>query len=210
MVDIPSGLRERKKAATRARLVVVARALFQSHGFERTTIEEICDQAEVSQGTFFNYFTSKYGVLGEITRQAMTEIIEHMKDAGAAHESTEARLRDFYDRMFRWLDEDQQFAIIVLELGSVRASEVEDLRELDSQRRSLIELTMRQGQASGEIRDDFTAQELAVILNSLGAVAVTEWLRRKESLEVGIARADRMVDFFMEAVSAESPGRRRR
>jgi AcrR family transcriptional regulator len=210
MVDVPSGLRERKKAATRTRLVEVARALFQTRGFERTTIEEICDQAQVSQGTFFNYFTSKYGVLGEIARRAMAEILEHMKDAGAAHSSTEARLRDFYDRMFRWLDEDQQLALVVLELGSLRTSEIEDLRELDSQRRSLIELTMRQGQTAGEIRDDFTAQELAVILNSLGAVAVTEWLRRKESVEVGIARAERMVDFFMEAVSAESPGRKRR
>jgi len=52
-------LRETKKAATRRALVAAANRRFHRHGFEQTTIEEICADAGVSRRTFFRYFESK-------------------------------------------------------------------------------------------------------------------------------------------------------
>ena len=52
-------LRETKKAATRRALVVAANRRFHRHGFEQTTIDEICADARVSRRTFFRYFESK-------------------------------------------------------------------------------------------------------------------------------------------------------
>jgi AcrR family transcriptional regulator len=56
-------LRERKKAATKERLYFEALDLFRRQGFSATTIEEIAEAAEVSKGTFFNYFPSKEALL---------------------------------------------------------------------------------------------------------------------------------------------------
>jgi AcrR family transcriptional regulator len=74
------GLRERKRAETRARLETAAVTLVLKNGLEHTTIDAICEAADVSGRTFFNYFDSKEdAILGlrdsEITDEEVAAVL---------------------------------------------------------------------------------------------------------------------------------------
>lgn len=57
--DVPGGLRERKKARTRAAIQHEALRLFREQGYEATAVEQIARAAEISPSTFFRYFRAK-------------------------------------------------------------------------------------------------------------------------------------------------------
>jgi AcrR family transcriptional regulator len=58
-----TGLRERKKAKTRAEIQRQALRLFRERGYEATTVGRIAEAAEVSESTFFRYFPTKEDVV---------------------------------------------------------------------------------------------------------------------------------------------------
>ena len=57
------GLRERKKARTKASIQQHAMRLFEQQGYQATTVEQIAEAAEVSPSTFFRYFPTKEDVV---------------------------------------------------------------------------------------------------------------------------------------------------
>ncbi|BCB77048.1 hypothetical protein GCM10022251_45270 [Phytohabitans flavus] len=57
------GLRERKKAKTRAAIQRHALRLFQEQGYAATTVDQIAEAAEISPSTFFRYFPTKEDVV---------------------------------------------------------------------------------------------------------------------------------------------------
>jgi AcrR family transcriptional regulator len=54
-----AGLRERKKARTRAEIQRHALRLFQKQGYAATTVDQVAEAAEVAQSTVFRYFPTK-------------------------------------------------------------------------------------------------------------------------------------------------------
>lgn len=59
----PMGLRSRKKMRQRSELLDAAAELFRLNGYERTRMEDIAAQAQVSTKTVYNYFATKRDVL---------------------------------------------------------------------------------------------------------------------------------------------------
>ncbi|ABW13376.1 regulatory protein TetR [Parafrankia sp. EAN1pec] len=57
------GLRERKKARTRAAIQTHALRLFREQGYNATTVEQIIDAAEVSETTFFRCVRSRLAIV---------------------------------------------------------------------------------------------------------------------------------------------------
>jgi mycofactocin system transcriptional regulator len=60
---VETARRGRPPSTSRRELQRIALRLFDAHGFENTTIEQIAAEAGVSERTFFRYFTTKASVL---------------------------------------------------------------------------------------------------------------------------------------------------
>jgi AcrR family transcriptional regulator len=70
------GIRERKKQATRGRIIAEAVRLFSARGIAAVTVDEIAVVAEVGKGTVYNYFAAKEDIivsfLLDLDRAALT------------------------------------------------------------------------------------------------------------------------------------------
>lgn len=61
----PEGLRARKRRATENAIESSAVKLALEHGVENVTVEAICEMADISRSTFFNYFAARdYAIVG--------------------------------------------------------------------------------------------------------------------------------------------------
>jgi len=79
MASGQSGLRERKKRATRALIADTASRLFAERGFDQTTVAEVAEAAGVSVKTVFNYFPAKEDLFFDRDE----EVKQHWLDAVA-------------------------------------------------------------------------------------------------------------------------------
>ena len=79
------GLRERKRAATRAAITAVARSLTAEHGLNGYTVEEVCERTGISRRTFFNYFPTKEdAIIGHVDDDFPAAVVTRFIEGGAA------------------------------------------------------------------------------------------------------------------------------
>ncbi|AYF74454.1 TetR/AcrR family transcriptional regulator [Nocardia yunnanensis] len=65
-MTVPTGRRERKKAATRQKIADTARALFLERGYDAVGIREVAAEADVAVTTLFSHFASKEALVFEL------------------------------------------------------------------------------------------------------------------------------------------------
>jgi AcrR family transcriptional regulator len=93
-----AGLRERKKALTRATIEAMALERFLGEGYEQARLEDICADAVVSLRTFFRYFSSKEDlVLGRL--RSHLDLAEELFARRPADETLLASLHAVIDQV---------------------------------------------------------------------------------------------------------------
>ncbi|MCZ7531169.1 MAG: TetR family transcriptional regulator [Acidimicrobiia bacterium] len=74
------GLRERKKRERRRCIEDAAIDLFEDHGFDRTTIDQIAAAADIAPRTFFSYFPTKEDVVLADYSTRLERIIDELRE----------------------------------------------------------------------------------------------------------------------------------
>jgi AcrR family transcriptional regulator len=201
-------LRERKKLQTRSAIINRAVELFNTQGFYNTSIDDIADAADVSRGTFFNYFGYKEAVIVEFGRDLMIDLTAQVEEQIKREVGAERIIFRIWLEVRSLLDEHGE-AVVVLshELlnpdveRAVRAAQAFTLAEL-------VEKVAATGQRSGRFRSTLDAGQFGQLVANLIIVSVATQYRTndleaadgymRQSLNVvfhgampeGVARAD--------------------
>jgi AcrR family transcriptional regulator len=86
--DARPPLRERKKQRTREALLATGLRLFAERGFAATTLDELCDEVEVSKRTFFRTFAGKEEVANAPLHDLWALFLRELAEAEPAGEAT--------------------------------------------------------------------------------------------------------------------------
>jgi AcrR family transcriptional regulator len=126
----PVGLRERKKARTRAALREHGMRLFREQGYAETTIEQIAEAADVSPSTFFRYFPTKEDL---VLVDDLDPVLIAALEAQPIEKSPIAAVRDaIADVLAELTDEDRQRELqrheLMLSVPELRATLMDEFR----------------------------------------------------------------------------------
>jgi AcrR family transcriptional regulator len=167
----PAGLRERKKARTRAAIREHALRLFQQQGYAATTVEQIAEAAEVSPATFFRYFPTKEDVVLQddfdlVTLAALEAQPPELSPIAAFRAAAmEAFASMSEDDMARFAETTR----LTLDVPEIRA------RALDELRRTTEVISAAIARRTGRDADDFEVRNLAGAIIGVIMSAVMPW-----------------------------------
>jgi AcrR family transcriptional regulator len=103
-----TGLRELKKQRTRDSLIRAAHELFVEQGYEATTVDEIVAAVDVSQRTFFRYFSSKEEVafaLQSLVSERYVEAVRRRPPGGSPMEVLRSTLDETWESIGEAIEE---------------------------------------------------------------------------------------------------------
>jgi AcrR family transcriptional regulator len=169
--DQPPGLRERKKARTRATIRSEALRLFREQGYHETTVEQIAAAAEVSPSTFFRYFPTKEDVvLQDEMEPLLAEAIEHQPPELNVVAATQASFRAVFGTMNQqqW-DQMRQQAELAMTIPEVRA------RTMDDFARTITVMTAVVAKRTGLSPDDLRVRTAAGAMFGAILSATAPW-----------------------------------
>jgi len=151
------GLRERKKARTRASIREHALRLFREQGYHKTTVEQIAAAAEVSPSTFFRYFPTKEDVvLQDDMDTRLIEAVERQPAELAPLTAVRAAVREaFASYTAADLDLIAENATLTVTVPEVRA------RAMDEFARTITVVTEALAKRVGRPADDLAVRAVA-------------------------------------------------
>ncbi len=181
-----------RRAATRARLLDAAEALFAAHGFEATSTDAILESSATSRGALYHHFATKQAVFEAVFQRVSDAAIERaVRDAP----QSPSPLETLVQTCLRWLKEVREPAVaaIVIEqgpqvLGWKRARDLEARTSL-----GLMIRAIERAESAGEI--EVESVELAArFLNAVLAEAALASVHRAPRLSnAAIERSIRQV-----------------
>ncbi|HBV88538.1 MAG TPA: TetR/AcrR family transcriptional regulator [Desulfosporosinus sp.] len=197
------GRMERKKKETRQKICKAAMDLFQSQGFNDTTMEQIAEEADVARKTLYNHFPVKEAIVDEHVRGLSRGFAEESLKTLQELPDTKSRLLVILDRLYEWVEISPELTGICLGYRLKNAYQGEGYKSGGSQ--SLISEIIRLGQEAGEIRQDIQAELLVKQLDILRGSVVMDWLNDPSKLELRKEMA-KLVDLFLNGAKSRNEG----
>src|ERR1700685_3191512 len=198
---IEVGLRERKKARLRQQIIDTSIKLFRKRGFENTRVDDIVQVLEISQPTFFRYFSSKDAVLREVGERGFACIRDRLRSQLSTDASTAERLRRLYVSMAKEVETDRSLWQAVVLSGAMDPVRCANVRGHEEATVGLLREILVQGQKRGEITHDFPVVHLAEFMEGLYNTVVRQWAVDLTGPHKLTDRVRSAVEFFLRGLA---------
>ena len=193
------GLRERKKARTRAAIREHALRLIREQGYNATTVEQIAEAAEVSPSTFFRYYPTKEDVVLQDDFDTLVfEALEAQPKGTPPIEAFRAAFAAVYAALTpTQIDEFRELAALTLAVPELRA------RTLDEFSRMIERIAEAVARRAGRDPDDLAVRTLAGAV--VGVVSSTMLPLRSDPSTDDLADAFQRTDAALALLEAGLP-----
>ena len=152
----------------RQQILDAAAACFSRRGFHQTTMQHICEEAELSPGALYRYFASKEDIIEAMCARGHgddVQLIRETMSSGATQDVLRALVRHFFLEL-----ENMESCVLSIELlGEARRNAFiqDSLRDgSESIRRPLAEI-VRSAQQAGEINPGLDADAVARVMMAI-------------------------------------------
>ncbi len=195
--------RERRKQEVRGRITEAALALFAEQGCDPTTVEEICEQADVARKTFYNYYPSKQALIRELSDALLYDETQNLVDLAIEKcSSTADRIRFFCDQTAATLEryESLERSLVqqaLLDLSNEDSKAGQQLGLLNAAFTRLLQEGLRIGDVSTRHSPEFLGE---MALGAMNAV-ILNWIHL-DGYPV-IARIAELSDFLCELIAPD-------
>ena len=159
------GGRDGRSSDTRQRIYDTALALFLKHGYNKVTIDNICDKVGVTKGAFYAHFESKDQIVMErilsVDQYYREKILPQVVNLNTASD----KLLGFFRLFFAYMNELGKET--VRSAYQVQIGYDKKVSTIIAERRELfliLEKFISEGQRSGEFRTDMTNTQLTQVL----------------------------------------------
>jgi AcrR family transcriptional regulator len=98
---------DRRRARTRAELLVAAKRLLASKGFHGTKIADIAAAADVGTGTFYLHFPTKEALFADLVKETSLRAKDEMDRAKAPFADPRDQVRVAIETFFRFADRNR-------------------------------------------------------------------------------------------------------
>lgn len=135
--DFRSRVAAEKRERMRGRLIEAALEVFSSKGVEATVIDDLIAQAQVSRGTFYNYFQTTHEVMAAVLQSLVNELLLLVDAAIADRPDPAERLACGVRTMLHTARRFPQAGRFIARLGVTRSPDL--LPALNHPLRDLVE-----------------------------------------------------------------------
>ena len=178
--------RQKKALETRNKLLHKSLELFGKYGFEHVTIEQITKACDVSKGTFYTHFPSKYDVILEKFKEFDTFYDTVEKEINPTLSASEKILTIYNEQMLYIINVVGKDVLTTVYTAAM-TNQVEEDHYLISPQRKIFQILnnyIAEGVASGEFRQDLSVADMQSIIQRCMRANVYDWLIHNETFDL--------------------------
>lgn len=203
MKDREPGRREKARLQTEEKIRKTAARLFRKQGFEKTTIRQIAEAADLGLGTVYNYVDDKHGLLDLISKDDLERVTREAFETLPPKAAIADALLHVFTALYAHHKRQPDLAfIIVKELTFARDSKRKDRENRFEEFNRLLATLIQQAQKRGELGEHFHAGEAATLIFGLHFFLLILWLSGSLSYE-------QVIESFRRALHLQLQGLRR-